>query len=263
MSSEYPAHEFVQKIVAKAHAYGSVALFRAYSDVPELVNGGSARFDLLAAGVSFVGCPCTQDGAKSNTISSASTCIALSFGAFADLNNDSCAFEVDMLVYAMDHPIPGTFFVISDDSRLIYGCSILRMRKYRVVVVSPSDAWHLMQQAAVSPTDSNGLVGNYDDGQGEDSRSCQNLAYVSPTKAPSLIPSLRSSNETTNQLLHLASDVESLVRIPSRNSHHDIPLLSPKQVSNLETVNPDKNVSPWPCCSRHPTCRCALWDKAG
>ncbi|KZP05374.1 hypothetical protein FIBSPDRAFT_716820, partial [Athelia psychrophila] len=122
LPSESPTYETVHKITDKAHEYGRVTLFRAYSDAPELVNGESARCDLLTAGVSFVNC--RQVESKSNAIS------------------------VDMLVYAMDHPTPPTLVVISDDSLLIYACSILRMRKHRIVVVSPSNASHHMQGGA-------------------------------------------------------------------------------------------------------------------
>ncbi|KZP05596.1 hypothetical protein FIBSPDRAFT_701974, partial [Athelia psychrophila] len=112
--SESPTYETVYKIADKAHEYGRVTLFRAYSDVPELVNGESARCDLLAAGVSFINC--RQAESKSNVIS------------------------VDMLAYAMDHPTLPTLVVISNDSLLIYACSILRTRKHRIIVVSPSNA---------------------------------------------------------------------------------------------------------------------------
>ncbi|KZP18855.1 hypothetical protein FIBSPDRAFT_673113, partial [Athelia psychrophila] len=122
LPSDSQTYETVHKITDKAHLYGPVSLFRAYSDVPELVNGESARFDLRAAGVSFVGC--TQVESKSNAIS------------------------VDMLIYAMDHPTPPTLVVISDDIQLIYACSILRMRKYHIVVVSLSNASHRMQEGA-------------------------------------------------------------------------------------------------------------------
>ncbi|KZP20094.1 hypothetical protein FIBSPDRAFT_685712, partial [Athelia psychrophila] len=122
LPSDSQTYETVHKITDKAHAYGPVTFFRAYSDVPELVNGESARFDLRAAGVSFVGC--TQFESKSNTIS------------------------IDMMVYAMDHPTPPTLVVISDDSLLLYACSILRLRKYHIVVVSPSNTSHHMQGGA-------------------------------------------------------------------------------------------------------------------
>ncbi|KZP18849.1 hypothetical protein FIBSPDRAFT_666079, partial [Athelia psychrophila] len=122
LPSESPTYEIVNKITDKAHEDGFVVLFKAYSDVPELVNGGSARYDLQAAGVSSVGC--AQDGTKNVTIST------------------------DMLVYAMDHPAPATLVVISDDNQLTYACSILRMRKYRVVVISSSHAGQLMKRRA-------------------------------------------------------------------------------------------------------------------
>ncbi|KZP20060.1 hypothetical protein FIBSPDRAFT_1045126 [Athelia psychrophila] len=153
--SEFTTYETVHKITDKAHAYGPVTLFRAYSDVPEFVNGGSARFDLLAAGVSFV-----QVESKSNAIS------------------------VDMLVYAMDHPTPPTLVVISDDSLLIYACSILRMRKHRIVVISLSNTIHRMQRGAFAFVDWTGLMEAGDDGQEFDPHSAESLGGGSPATIP-------------------------------------------------------------------------------
>ncbi|KZP33213.1 hypothetical protein FIBSPDRAFT_924738 [Athelia psychrophila] len=162
LPSESPTYETVLKIIDKAHGYGPVTLFKAYSDAPALVNGESARCDLLAAGVSFVNCK--QVESNSNTIS------------------------VDMLVYAMDHPTPATLVVISDDNLLIYACSMLRMRKYRIVVVSPSNASHHMQGESSAFVDWTGLVEAGDDGQEYDPRSVESLECGLPAAIPPAAP---------------------------------------------------------------------------
>ncbi|KAI0928282.1 hypothetical protein AcW2_004339 [Taiwanofungus camphoratus] len=45
---------------------------------------------------------------------------------------------VDMLAYALDTPAPATIILISGDRDFVYAVSVLRLRKYRVVVVAPS-----------------------------------------------------------------------------------------------------------------------------
>lgn len=49
-------------------------------------------------------------------------------------------FEVDMLAYAIDHPAPATIILISGDRDFVYALSVLRLRRYRVVVMAPPSA---------------------------------------------------------------------------------------------------------------------------
>lgn len=44
---------------------------------------------------------------------------------------------VDMLTYAIDNPAPATIVLISGDRDFVYAVSVLRLRKYRVVLVAP------------------------------------------------------------------------------------------------------------------------------
>ena len=43
-----------------------------------------------------------------------------------------------MLAYAIDNPAPSTIILISGDRDFVYAVSILRLRKYRVVVIAPN-----------------------------------------------------------------------------------------------------------------------------
>jgi len=45
--------------------------------------------------------------------------------------------EVDMMVNVMDNPAPGTVILITGDRDFAYAASILRMRRYHVVVIAP------------------------------------------------------------------------------------------------------------------------------
>ncbi|OSX64963.1 hypothetical protein POSPLADRAFT_1167107, partial [Postia placenta MAD-698-R-SB12] len=54
-----------------------------------------------------------------------------------------------MLMYAIDTPAPATLIVISGDRDFVYAVSMLRWRKYRVVVVAPSNS-HLSMRSQAS-----------------------------------------------------------------------------------------------------------------
>ncbi|KZP18838.1 hypothetical protein FIBSPDRAFT_1045952 [Athelia psychrophila] len=230
LPSDSPTYETVHKITEKAHAYGPITLFRAYSDVPESVNGGSARFDLPAAGVSFVGY--AQDGAK------------------------SIAMSIDMLVYAMDHPTPMTLVVVSDDNLLIHACSTLRMRKYRIVVVSPSDACHRMQGGVSAFIDWTRLMEAGDDGEelAMDSHSVQSLARASPTATPTLTPLFGSPAEAASPPLPLKPDVRLSLRASPQ--HSDVSPPSPSMFGPEILMGNNVNY-PNNHCSQYPTCHCA------
>ncbi len=58
--------------------------------------------------------------------------------------------KVDMLTYAIDNPAPATVVLISGDRDFVYAVSVLRLRRYRVVVVAPNSAHtSLKSQASV------------------------------------------------------------------------------------------------------------------
>lgn len=46
---------------------------------------------------------------------------------------------MDMLAHAIDHPAPATIVLISGDRDFVYAVSVLRLRRYRVIVISSSN----------------------------------------------------------------------------------------------------------------------------
>ncbi|KAG6866075.1 hypothetical protein C0991_008827 [Blastosporella zonata] len=111
--SGIPGNETVESIRSLAHAYGTIISFKAYVDVSSTLRLWS---ELQASGVSLIACPHNgrQDVASKMLI-------------------------VDMITFAVDHPSSATILLISGDRDLAYAISILRHRKYKVVVLCPSN----------------------------------------------------------------------------------------------------------------------------
>ncbi|TFK53045.1 DUF537-domain-containing protein [Heliocybe sulcata] len=106
----------VDRIRTIAHQYGRVTGFKAYFDLAESVSSKSPniRSELQSSGVSLNDCP--HDGRKD----------------VADK-----MIIVDMLGFAIDHPAPATVILISGDRDFAYAVSVLRLRMYRVIVITP------------------------------------------------------------------------------------------------------------------------------
>ncbi|KZP20097.1 hypothetical protein FIBSPDRAFT_1045154 [Athelia psychrophila] len=232
LPSESPTYEIVNEIIDKAREDGFVVLFKAYSDVPELANGGSARYDLQSAGVSFIGC--AQDGTKNVTIST------------------------DMLLYAMDHPAPATLIVISDDNQLIYVCSILRMRKYRVIVDTSSHAGHRKQNGGSAFVNWAGLTGaiSCDNDQELDSRSVQSEASDSSYETATSNPLGGSHHEAANQVSYMR-DATSSLRASSRNSELSAPSSRTFGSERIDDTYQNNHH-----CGKYPACHCTRWHEA-
>ncbi|PIL23772.1 hypothetical protein GSI_13522 [Ganoderma sinense ZZ0214-1] len=111
-----PGYDVVNNIRQVAHEYGSVKLFKAYLELSEQSSSKSIglRSELQSCGVSLTDCP--HNGRKD----------------VADK-----MMIVDMLTYAIDNPAPATIVLISGDRDFVYAVSVLRLRKYRVVLVAP------------------------------------------------------------------------------------------------------------------------------
>lgn len=108
--------ELVEKIQRIAHTFGEVTLFKTYVDLAKLASSRAPlRSELHACGVSVVDCPRTNR---------------------KDVTDKMIA--VDMMVFAMDNPAPSTLVLLSGDADFAYPVSILRLRKYHVVVIAPS-----------------------------------------------------------------------------------------------------------------------------
>ncbi|KAF8061498.1 NYN domain-containing protein [Lyophyllum atratum] len=115
-SSSFTGYEVVKKIRCIAHSFGAVKLFKAYlelSDPAIFSKSLVLRSELQSSGVSLTDCP--HNGRKD----------------VADK-----MMLVDMLAYAIDNPAPSTIVLISGDRDFAYAVSILRLRRYRVVIIS-------------------------------------------------------------------------------------------------------------------------------
>ncbi len=58
-----------------------------------------------------------------------------------------------MLTYAIDNPAPATIVLISGDRDFVYAVSVLRLRKYRVVLVAPNTAHASLKSQASNVLD--------------------------------------------------------------------------------------------------------------
>ncbi|KAF7359554.1 hypothetical protein MSAN_01298500 [Mycena sanguinolenta] len=130
-SSQVSGYEIVSGIRNVAHRFGPVKYFKAYMEVsdPDTFRSLSLRSELQSSGVSLTDCP--HNGRK---------------------NVADQMIMVDMLAYAMDHPAPATLILISGDRDFAYAVSILRLRRYDVVVISlplPGAHISLKSQASV------------------------------------------------------------------------------------------------------------------
>ncbi|OBZ75647.1 hypothetical protein A0H81_04559 [Grifola frondosa] len=124
-----PGYDIVNKIRQIAHEYGSVKLFKAYLELSEQSSSKSIglRSELQSCGVSLTDCP--HNGRKD----------------VADK-----MMIVDMLTYAIDTPAPATIILISGDRDFVYAVSVLRLRRYHVVLVAPHAAhYSLRSQSSV------------------------------------------------------------------------------------------------------------------
>ncbi|TFK84321.1 DUF537-domain-containing protein [Polyporus arcularius HHB13444] len=127
-----PGYDVVNNIREVAHAYGSVKLFKAYLELSEQSSSKSIglRSELQSCGVSLTDCP--HNGRKD----------------VADK-----MMIVDMLTYAIDNPAPATIVLISGDRDFVYAVSVLRLRKYRVVLVAPNTAHASLKSQASNVLD--------------------------------------------------------------------------------------------------------------
>ncbi|KAJ7738473.1 NYN domain-containing protein [Mycena maculata] len=127
-SSQVSGYEVVNGIRNVAHRFGSVKHFKAYMEMPDPDTPRSLglRSELQSSGVSLTDCP--HNGRK---------------------NVADQMIIVDMMTYAMDHPAPATLVLISGDRDFAYLVSVLRLRRYEIVVISLSAHISLKSQASV------------------------------------------------------------------------------------------------------------------
>lgn len=122
-----------------AHKYGVVKTFKAYAAVSEVISPRLSvlRSELTACGVSFVDCP--HNGRKDVADKMMIGAQGYSFSTIVfELLIAGVLNAVDMMAYAMDTPAPATIILISGDRDFAYAVALLRLRKYRIVVVAPT-----------------------------------------------------------------------------------------------------------------------------
>ncbi|KAE9399688.1 hypothetical protein BT96DRAFT_919993 [Gymnopus androsaceus JB14] len=120
--SSLSGYELVRRIRDLAHEFGSVKLLKAYTELSEQsINSPRSitlRSELQSSGVSITDCP--HNGYK---------------------NVADQMIIADLLTFAMDNPTnPSntTILLMSGDRDFAYPLSVLRLRRYNVVVVAPS-----------------------------------------------------------------------------------------------------------------------------
>lgn len=95
-----------------AAMHGSVTVFNAYMDIQEHNLATMFRSELQSTGVNLVDCP--HNGQK-------------------DVVDHM--LQADMMAYALDNAAPATIILITGDRDFAYAVSLLRRRRYRVVLI--------------------------------------------------------------------------------------------------------------------------------
>ncbi|KAI0721520.1 hypothetical protein C8T65DRAFT_199576 [Cerioporus squamosus] len=149
-----PGYDVVNNIREVAHAYGSVKLFKAYLELSEQSSSKSIglRSELQSCGVSLTDCP--HNGRKDVADK---MMIGVLHCVHMQSSGCSCPIHypllVDMLTYAIDNPAPATIVLISGDRDFVYAVSVLRLRRYRVVLVAPNTAHASLKSQATTVLD--------------------------------------------------------------------------------------------------------------
>ncbi|KAL5529158.1 hypothetical protein ACEPAG_5132 [Sanghuangporus baumii] len=121
-SSNISGNKVVYNIRRLVQGYGSITTFRAYIDLSvDCAYSRSISFhsDLQSSGLSLVHCP--HNGKKD----------------VADK-----MMIVDMLAFAIDRPAPACIVLITGDRDFAYAAAILKLRGYRIIVISPASNAH-------------------------------------------------------------------------------------------------------------------------
>ncbi|KZP20884.1 hypothetical protein FIBSPDRAFT_699502, partial [Athelia psychrophila] len=121
-------YSLVHNLRRLACNYGDVTLFKAYLEATptSIPRSLTLRSELQSSGVSLTDCP--HNGRKD----------------VADK-----MMLVDMLAFAIDNPTPSTVILVSGDRDFAYAVSMLRLRRYRVVIIAPP-AIHISLKAQAS-----------------------------------------------------------------------------------------------------------------
>ncbi|KAF7978119.1 hypothetical protein HWV62_1543 [Athelia sp. TMB] len=127
-AASYSGYSLVDTIRRLALQYGDVTLFKAYYEAPPAPSARllALRSELQSSGVSLTDCP--HNGRKD----------------VADK-----MMLVDLMAFAIDNPAPATVILVSGDRDFAYAASVLRLRRYRVVIIAPANL-HISLKAQAS-----------------------------------------------------------------------------------------------------------------
>lgn len=127
--SSISGYDLVNSIRRTAHCYGTVKLFKAYLDNSQHTSTRALSFksELQSSGVSLTDCP--HNGKKN-------VCDIMMIGMLLLHFTSTNSCVVDMLAHAIDNPNPWTYILITGDRDFAYATSVLRLRKYEVVLIS-------------------------------------------------------------------------------------------------------------------------------
>ncbi|KAF5358175.1 hypothetical protein D9756_001857 [Leucocoprinus leucothites] len=132
--------ETVKEIRRAAQNYGSIKVFRAYLELPAYASSPDSRSfqlrsELQSSGVSLTDCP--HNGRKD----------------VADK-----MILVDMMAHAIDNPAPWTYILVTGDRDFAYAISVLNLRRYQVILVSPPTAHISLKSQATACLDWNQIL---------------------------------------------------------------------------------------------------------
>ncbi|KAG6889733.1 hypothetical protein C0995_015031 [Termitomyces sp. Mi166 len=134
-ATQYTGYEIVKKIRHVAHSFGTIKLFKAYVELSDPATFSKSlvlRSELQSSGVSLTDCP--HNGRKD--VADKMMLGKLNLVLEPESTELHLVFLVDMLAYAIDNPPPSTIILISGDRDFAYAVSVLRLRRYRVVIIS-------------------------------------------------------------------------------------------------------------------------------
>lgn len=127
-------YEVVKKVRSALLPFGPIQSFKMYHDSSDQ-SLSNLRSELGSSGVSLIDCPGNggKEAATKKMIG-----VYLYIKVLPLKSNGVFRLPVDMIVHTWDHPAPRTIVVITGDRDLGYLIAILRMRKYQVILISPS-----------------------------------------------------------------------------------------------------------------------------
>ncbi|KXN82516.1 hypothetical protein AN958_02367, partial [Leucoagaricus sp. SymC.cos] len=117
VKSQVSGYQIAKGLREIADSYGLIRSFRTYLDIANQSHPGFSilRRELHSSGISIVDCPSTSRKDVADK-----------------------AMIVDMLTLAMDESPPSTILVATGDQDLAYALAVLRLRRFKIVLVHPT-----------------------------------------------------------------------------------------------------------------------------